>query len=268
MTYICSDTHTHAHAHTHTSLSLSLYIYIYFFFVWPFKIVVDSWQFSMLLLCILWDDWSIFMSSGSNEQLQHKLEYTLLKPDCHSWWISKTQSDILEERYAIILFFKVGKNATEMYGMLQPAFRPYYMNRASVFEWHKRFKEGRQSVRDDGRCSRSKKVNTPQLLGQRVRVRVRVTMLIFERSSGRDSVGRCQYSSNRVSGISSRTMHQSTTPSLSPTILPRWASKQFVTLPVVQTLLPVSFDYSLSSDAIVMRQLTRWKMLWRRSLTR
>ena len=49
------------------------------------------------------------------------------------------------------------------------------MNRASVFEWHKRFKEGREFVRDDERCGRSKEVNTPQLIGQRVRVRV--TML-------------------------------------------------------------------------------------------
>ena len=36
------------------------------FFVQAFKIVVDSWQFSMLLLYILWDDWPIFMISGSN----------------------------------------------------------------------------------------------------------------------------------------------------------------------------------------------------------
>ena len=40
------------------------------FFVQAFKIVVDSWKFTMLLLYILWDDWPIFMSSGSNEQLQ------------------------------------------------------------------------------------------------------------------------------------------------------------------------------------------------------
>ena len=53
------------------------------------------------------------------------------------------------------------------------------MNRASVFEWHKRFKEGRESVRDHERCGRSKEVNTPELIGQRVRVRVRVTMLRF-----------------------------------------------------------------------------------------
>ena len=41
-------------------------------------------------------------------------------------------------------------------------------------------------------------------------------------------------------------MHQSPTPSLSHTIWPRWASRQFLTLPIVQTLLPVTFGYSLS----------------------
>ena len=61
--------------------------------------------------------------------------------------------------------------------MLQTAFRPSCMNRASVFEWHKRFKGGRESVRDDERCGRSKEVNTSVLIGQRVRVRV--TMLRF-----------------------------------------------------------------------------------------
>ena len=79
----------------------------------------------MLLLYILWDGWPIFMISGSNEQLQQELEYTLLNTDCHSWWISKMQSgheDTLEEWYAIKLCFKLGKNATEMYGMFQTVF--------------------------------------------------------------------------------------------------------------------------------------------------
>ena len=62
-------------------------------------------------------------------------------------------------------------------------------------------------------------------------------------------------------------MHCSITLSLSQTIWPRWASRQFLTLPIVQTLLPVTFGYSLSSEAVVMRQLRRWKRLWRRSLT-
>ena len=83
----------------------------------------------MLLLYILWDDWPIFMISASNEQLQQELEYTLLKPDCHSWWISKMQSDTLEETY----------------GVFQTAFGASCLNQASVFAWHKRF-QGRQGV--------------------------------------------------------------------------------------------------------------------------
>ena len=81
-------------------------------FVQAFKIVVDSWIFCMSLLYILWDDWSIFMISASNEQLQQQLEYTQLKSDCHCWWISKMQSgreDTLEERYAIKFCYKLGK---------------------------------------------------------------------------------------------------------------------------------------------------------------
>ena len=50
--------------------------------------------------------------------------------------------------------------------MLQTAFRPSWRNRTSVFEWHKRFKEGMESMRDDERCGRSKEVRTPELIGQ------------------------------------------------------------------------------------------------------
>ncbi len=55
--------------------------------------------------------------------------------------------DTLEDRYAIKFCFKLGKNATETYGMLQTA----------------------------ERCGRSKELNTPELIGQTVRV----TMLRF-----------------------------------------------------------------------------------------
>ena len=93
------------------------------------------------------------------------------------------REDTLEERYTIKFCFKFGKNATETYGMLQTAFLPSCMNRASVFKWHKRFKEGREFVRDDERCGRSKDVNTPEWIGQRVRLRV--TILRFQGSSER-----------------------------------------------------------------------------------
>ena len=87
------------------------------------------------------------------------------------------REDTLEERYAIKFCFKLGKNATETYEMSQTAFRPSSIRRASVFEWHKRFKEGRESVRGDEKCGRGKVVNTLELIDQRVRVRV--TMLRF-----------------------------------------------------------------------------------------
>ena len=70
--------------------------------------------------------------------------------------------------------------------MLQTAFRPSCMNRASVFEGHKRFKEGKESGRDGYKCGRSKEVKTPELIGKRVRVTFRVTfrisMLRFRKS--------------------------------------------------------------------------------------
>ena len=52
------------------------------------------------------------MIAGSNVQLQQQLKYILLKPDCHSRWISKMQSgreDTLEERYAINLVLNLEK---------------------------------------------------------------------------------------------------------------------------------------------------------------
>ena len=96
-----------------------LYIYIYIyedpslsfktFFVHAFKIFVDSWKFTMLLLYILSDDCLVFIISASNQQLQQEFEYTLLKPNCYSWGISKMQSDTLEERYTIKFSFKLRK---------------------------------------------------------------------------------------------------------------------------------------------------------------
>ena len=63
---------------------------------------------------------------------------------------------------------------------------------------------------------------------------------------------------------------QYTSPKFHPChrLWPRWASRQFLNLPIIQPLLPVTFGYSLSSEAVVIRQLRRWKWLWRRSLTR
>ena len=126
----------------YTYIYIYIYIYIYVVHLISFQTLQALKIVIMLLLYILWDDKPIFMISDSNEQLQQQPEYTLLKPDCHSWWISKMQSgreDTLEERYAIKFCFEIGKYARDTYGMLKTAFRPSCMNRASAFKWNKRF---------------------------------------------------------------------------------------------------------------------------------
>ena len=120
-------------------------------------------------------------------------------------------------------------------------------------------------MRDDERCGRSNEVNTPELFGQRVRV----TMLRFSGSSRRDSVGRGQLFSNRACDI----FHQDNAPVNNSILVTDYLTKmgikkQFLILPIVQALLPVTFGYSLSTETVVMRQLKWWKRLWRRSLTR
>ena len=51
----------------------------------------------------------------------------------------------------------------------------YPVREEGLGKYDKRFKKGRESVRDDERCGRSKEDNRPELIGQRVRV----TMLRF-----------------------------------------------------------------------------------------
>ena len=51
--------------------------------------------------------------------------------------------------------------------MLQTAFGASCIIWALVFEWHKRFKESRESVKDHERCGSTKEVRTPELIGQK-----------------------------------------------------------------------------------------------------
>ena len=203
------------------------------------------------------------------EKLQQQLEYTLLKPDCHSWWISKTQSGregTLEERYAIKLSFKHGK-------MPQKPMECFRLLLGHLAWIEDQFLSGIRDTRKAGSLwgmmrgvgGVRKSIHQSWLAKG---LRLGLLCWSFKGVQERDSVWRGQHSSNRVSGISTRTMHQSTTPSLSQLIWSRWTSRQFLSLPIVQTLLAVTFGYSLSSETVAMRQLRRGKRLWRRSLTR
>ena len=117
--------------------------------------------------------------------------------------------------------------------MLHTGFGASCMNRASVFEWHKRFKEGRESVRDNERCGRSKQA---KVLGLLCRGFKGVQEEIQSEETSTLQIGSMAFPPGQCT--------QSKTPSLSQTIWPRLASRQFLTLSIVDTLLPVTFGYS------------------------
>jgi hypothetical protein len=61
-------------------------------------------------------------------------------------------SDRLLERHINIKFCaKLGKGVSETLQMLTEAYGADAMIKSSVFEWHKRFKKGREDVKDDER---------------------------------------------------------------------------------------------------------------------
>ncbi|GFS88083.1 protein GVQW3 [Trichonephila clavipes] len=63
-------------------------------------------------------------------------------------------SVIIEQRIVVKFHFKLEKNATETYNLLKEVYGSEFLSRAQVFEWFKRFKDGRQDVEDDSRPGR------------------------------------------------------------------------------------------------------------------
>ncbi|GFT52210.1 protein GVQW3 [Trichonephila clavipes] len=63
-------------------------------------------------------------------------------------------SVIIEQRIVVKFHFKLGKTATETYNLLKEVYGSECLSRARVFEWFKRFKDGRQDVEDDSRPGR------------------------------------------------------------------------------------------------------------------
>lgn len=92
----------------------------------------------------------------------------------------------LEQRYAIKFCVKLGKTATETLGMIKDAYGNAALNRSTVFEWHKLFREGRELVEDNQRAGRSStsridenvaKVKAPLDSDRRLNIRLMVDEL-------------------------------------------------------------------------------------------
>jgi transposase len=72
------------------------------------------------------------------------------------------------ERTAAIKFcVKLKKMATETFEKLKSAYGEECLSRTSVFEWHKKFKEGRESLQDDERKDRPSTSRTEELVTEK-----------------------------------------------------------------------------------------------------
>jgi transposase len=74
----------------------------------------------------------------------------------------KNEYGLLEQRINIKFCAKLGKSASETLQMLTVAYGADAMEKSSIAEWHKRFKEGREDMKDDERTGRPKTHRTDE----------------------------------------------------------------------------------------------------------
>lgn len=103
--------------------------------------------------------------------------------------VGKMLSVQMEQRVNIKFLFKLGKSATEAYSMLQQVYGDDCLSRTRVFEWFKRFQDGREDISDDLRTGRPCSVKTDEnieRIGNLVRQDRRLTIRAISELTGID----------------------------------------------------------------------------------
>ena len=185
-------------------------------------------------------------------------------------WLSqlvnfKMQSGREEKRYTTKLCFKLWKNTTEIYGMLHTVFGASCRNWASVLSG---IRDSRKVGSLGGMIRGVRGIGKP-IHQSWLAKGLGLGLLCWGFKGVQEEILTEEASTHQMGSVTfpAGQCTSPTTPSLSQTFWPRWASRQFLSFFIVQTLVPVAFAYSLRSEVVVMRQLRRWKRLWRRSLT-
>jgi transposase len=80
----------------------------------------------------------------------------------HKRVFSSRWKNVVGATHNIKFYAKLGKSVSETGQMLTEACGADTMKKSSVFEWHKRFKEGREDVKDDERTGRPKTHRTDE----------------------------------------------------------------------------------------------------------
>ena len=77
-----------------------------------------------------------------------------------------TMCESTEQRICIKFCFKIGKTATETYQLLQQVYGEDAMGRTQVFDWVRRFKEGRTSVESDSLSGRQSTSRNEEMIAK------------------------------------------------------------------------------------------------------
>jgi len=77
-----------------------------------------------------------------------------------------TMCESTEQSICIKICFKIGKPATETYQLLQQAYGEDEMDRTQVFDWFRRFKEGRSSVESEPRSGRQSTSRNEEIIAK------------------------------------------------------------------------------------------------------
>ena len=205
------------------------------------------------------------MISASKEQLQQQLEYTLLKPDCHCWWISKMQSDTLEERYSIKFCLNLKK-------MPQKRIECFTLLLGNLAWIEHQFLSGIRDSRKAGSLwgmmrgvgGVRKSIDQswlPKGLGSGV--------LCWSFKEVQEEIPSEQASTLLIGSVAFPA-GKCPSPRLHPrhTLFDHDGYKTARHPPYSSDLAPCDFWLFPCSEVVVMRHLRRWKRLWQRSLTR
>lgn len=68
----------------------------------------------------------------------------------------------IEQRVNLKFLVKLNKTATESFCLLKQVYGEQSLSRSQVFEWHRRFKEGREDVEDDEHSGRPRTSRTDE----------------------------------------------------------------------------------------------------------
>ncbi|EGI58630.1 FLJ37770-like protein [Acromyrmex echinatior] len=96
---------------------------------------------------------------------------------------------VIEQRIVVKFHVKLGKTSTETYNLLKEVYGHECLSRARVFEWFKRFQDGREDVEDDsrpGRPSTSKTDDNIETIGNLIRSDRRLSIRAIGETVGID----------------------------------------------------------------------------------